>query len=153
MNWNRQYIHRLLLLLIALGLVLNSISCSKRFVGRKVNTNSMRWSKVDHFPKNCFHSDKTFHWEYTIDKGDHPNEYVVTGYADGTRGNMRSIGRLVPSKSNFYIILANDNVIVDTFTFNLPGQSVTSKMNFKKKFTCEMEFNSITIFWQAYFRG
>ena len=62
------------LILITLFLVINSVSCSKQFVGRQVNT--QYWCQYP-LGSVCTQNDKWFVWKYTIDKGQGENEYIL----------------------------------------------------------------------------
>ena len=80
-----------------------TVSCTKRFVGQRVNTYS--WCKVYSFPAECSQHDKWFLWNYTIEHGSGDKDFVVKGFADGGSGAAKSIGDLRSEKSNFYIVL------------------------------------------------
>jgi hypothetical protein len=127
-----------------------SISCTKRFVGRSVST--YHWCKAYSFPATCSRHDNWFLWEYTVETGNRDKEFIVKGFADGGSGAAKSFNQLLPSKSNFYVVLAYNNKVVDSFIFGLPAAKVNSPIPFKKAFTCENKFDAVTIYWEAWVR-
>ena len=143
------FIPVLLAIVVSFGL----LSCTKRFVGVSVDTNKVYWCRHYIYPNTCTYEDQWFMWNYTLSRGEEENEFILQGTADGTMGGAKSIGSLVPSESNFYLILSKNNIVVDSIVFNLPPVKVTSKIPFKKRFKCEVEFDSSSIWWEASVRG
>ena len=141
------------LILITLFLVINSVSCSKQFVGRNVNTNTQHWCQIIGLPSTCEQSDKWFVWKYTIEKGQSKNEYILKGTADSSQGGAKSFSRIVLHKSKFSLILTNNGTVVDNISFILRGDSIGSPISFNKKFECEMPFDAGLIYWEAYAQG
>lgn len=141
------------LILITLFLVLNSVSCTKQFVGRHVNTDAQFWSQINALPSTCEQSDQWFVWKYTIEKGQSENEYVLKGTADPSRGGAKSFSNIVGHESKFSLILANNGTVVDNIRFRLSGGSMGRPISFNRKFECEMPFDSGAIYWEAKVRG
>ena len=139
------------LILITLFLVINSVSCGKQFVGRQVNT--QYWCQINALPATCVQMDKWFVWEYSIDKGSKENEYILIGTADGSKGGAKSIGNIVPNKSRFSLIIANNGTVIDNIPFFLMGYDIHAPISFKRKFECQSPFNAAIIDWSASVRG
>lgn len=141
------------LILITLFLVINSVSCSKQFVGRQVNTNTQYWCQINALPSTCVQNDKWFVWEFTIEKGQSENEYILEGTADPSRSGAKSFNVILLHESRFSLILANNGTVVDNISFRLIGNSIDSSISFNKKFECEMPFDAGSIYWEASVQG
>jgi hypothetical protein len=132
-------------------ILLSVISCAKKYVGVRQNTS--RWCKINNLPSKCSYQDKYFSWDFTISKVEKGQEYIVQGSANGSKGDVKSIGRLDHAKSQFYLVMAYKDVIVDTVPLTLMGDDILSPIPFKQKFSYEGNFDAAAIFWEAYLRG
>ena len=134
-----------------LALILGCLACAKQYVGKQFNTSG--WSQIYRLPANCTQTDEWFVWKFSIEKGSKENEYILIGTADGSRGGAKSIGNIVPNKSRFSLIIANNGTVIDNIPFFLMGYDIHAPISFKRKFECQSPFNAAIIDWSASVRG
>ena len=137
--------------LLLLSFILGCLACGKQHVGMHYNTSG--WTQIYRLPANGTQTDQWFFWKFTIERGSKENEYILIGTADGSRGSAKSVGNIVPNKSRFSLILANNGTVVDNIPFMLSGTDVNAPISFKRKFECQSPFNAAIIDWSAYVQG
>lgn len=111
--------------------LVNGCSLKKRYVG--INVYKYNWPKYSSGKKINLHT-KVFDFEFTINKTKIEEEYLVEGIMDGSRGCLKSLDRLILHKSNFYLLIVQNHVIIDSVMFCPVGTDHTHKLPFKKKF-------------------
>ncbi len=139
----------ILLILISLAFILSGCSLSKPYVGLEVDTT--RWKQ---YQEGVTYFIYTNHVEIQIkiSETENQNEYVMVGTVDASNRSLKSFDRFVVEDCNFRILLAKNNLIVDSLTFFPKGEDINNKLPFKRKFTTDA-FDSFTVTYQIAVRG
>jgi hypothetical protein len=137
--------------IISIIFVLLYSGCSLKspYVGRMVNTEN--WAKYFSGENITFPTDAA-NFELTITKTKEDEEYFLEGTMDGSEGSLKSISHLVASECRFNLLLAKNNVIVDSISFFPIGDDHTRKLAFKRKFKT-VPFDSVTLIYTMSVRG
>ena len=131
------------------------ISCGKRYVGRTVNTRTNPyWCNVSSLPYTCRNgSEKDICIiNSTISRGATEGTYIAEGVVDFSKGGFKSWGNLQDAGTKFSIVLAKDNVIVDTHAFMLRTMGSVKEVLFSVEFECPGGFDAITYVGEARIR-
>ena len=124
-------------------------SFRKPYVGRSVDSSS--WPQYFSGKKFIFNTSVAV-FEFTINETEVNGEYFLEGTMDGSRGSLKSINNLVTKDCRFYLLLAKDNVIVDSVSFSPLGADHTHKLPFSKRFKAD-PFDSVNITGKVAARG
>ena len=100
-----------LLFLVCIILLLSACKTTgvkKRYVGKTVSYNNPWWCAFNDLQKTCTlgTEDGWFMFDFTIRKGQIEGEYIIEGYADGTKGRAKSFRTLTMRDTKFNILLA-----------------------------------------------
>jgi hypothetical protein len=132
-----------------------TVSCGKQYVGYKIDHGSPVWC---HYINGENHYTKDIGglvFDFIIKEGQGDGEYIIDGYIDPTKGQVKSWDRMIPEKSRFSMLVANDGVIVDNISFRpiTPYGGLGSKMPFTIKYISPEGFDAVTFYWNMYVRG
>lgn len=139
---------------ILFALITPIIGCATRFAAQEVD--AYNWCYVT---KNqsvnclCDYEDNAFTWHIKITRADLKDKYILEGHGDPREGSMKSFASLLRSKSYFYLVLSNDNVIVHSVPFMPLGNDFGNKLYFEKEFECTENFNRAAIWWKIWVKG
>ncbi len=140
---------RMIACLMASILMVSGCKLLNPYVGRTVDTKS--WYKYENNMSYTDLSDAVT-IKFSISESNEPGEYNLEGTLDGSKGSLKSIDHLVTQDSNFFLLLAKDNVIVECVAFIPRGLDHTHKLPFKRSFKSE-QFDSISIGYTMSVRG
>lgn len=56
-------------------------------------------------------------FDFTIQKGEKDGEYIIDGFIDPSKGDLKSINHMVPAETRFFMLVARSGVIVDSVGF------------------------------------
>ena len=137
------------LILISLAFILSGCSLSKPYVGLEVDTS--RWKQ---YQEGVTYFIYTNHLEIQIkiSETDNQNEYMMVGTIDAANRSLKSFDRFVVEDCNFRIVLAKNNLIIDSLAFFPKGEDINNKLPFKRTFTTDA-FDSFTVTYQISVRG
>ena len=141
---------------LCLGLTLG---CGKKHVGKQINYNWDGWCLYtmsdNGGEKHCKVPSGGLIFDLTITKGEAEHEYYIKGHVDPTQGHVKSWDRMIPEKSRFSMIVANDGVIIDNVSFRpvTAYGGLSSAMPFTIKYICPEGFDAIAFDWSLYVRG
>jgi len=70
-----------------------------------------------------------FSLSFTISEGSAPGSYAVEGFMDPTKGDVKYFGHLTRQNCKFYLLIANDGVIIDNIQFYPRGEDLEQAAN------------------------
>ena len=133
--------------------------CGKKYVGETVNYNWEGWCVYSEGhnsgEKHCTVPSGGLIFDFTIAKGEVEHEYIIEGYLDPTQGDVKSWDRMIPEKSRFNMIVANDGVIIDNVSFRPMSAygGLSSRMPFAIQYNSPEGFDAVCFYWNMYVRG
>ena len=146
---------KLIIVLITLLCLSIMISCGKRYVGYKIDHSSPAWCQYANGEKRYTKDIGGLVFDFSIKEGQGDGEYIIDGFIDPTQGKVKSWDRMIPEKSRFSMLVANDGVIVDNVAFRpiTPYGGLSSKIPFTIKYISPEGFDAVTFDWNLYVRG
>ena len=132
-----------------------TISCGKRYVGYRIDQGSPIWCHYINGENHYTRDIGGLVFDFTIKEGQDDGEYIIDGHIDPSQGKVKSWDRMIPEKSRFNMIVANDGVIVDNISFRpiTAYGGLSSKMPFNFKYISPEGFDAVTFIWNMYVRG
>ena len=125
------------LYLFAGCIILMLLACSKPYVGRRVNSDSPFWCKVNELPASCSQAGDELRFDYEIKKGIIPSEYIIEGHVTYTGLGFSTLvkgGKFGSGGSHFALVLARKGIVTDYIRLFVGGADLDLAMPFKKTF-------------------
>ena len=138
--------------LIVIGITL--VACGKPFVGQLVNINAPAWHRIDGLPDHGRISNVgPLEVDFSIESGESPDTYIVTGAFDASRGSAKSWSYVMSEKSKFSLLIASEGMVVDNIRFMIRESNLNRPLPFRIEFHCDKSIEAIAFWYQFYMRG
>ncbi len=142
----------LMIVLLVIILCLSLSACTKRYVGTRINYYHPQICVIYQLPKSCTINTEHFMFDFTISAGEEPGEYFITGGATYQRADIfSSMLHGGMGDSHFYLLVANDSIIIDSLSLNIRG-SLGQRLSFKRKFK-SIPFDAVGIAYDITLRS
>ena len=138
-------------LMISLGV----ISCGKRYVGQRINPAWTGWCHYLNGEKHCTKELGALIFDFTIKEGDVEGDFIIEGYLDASKGEIKSWDKMLEGQSHFSMIVADDGVVVDNVAFRprpVYGE-LGSTIPFKIEYNRPGGFDAISFYWKMLIKG
>jgi hypothetical protein len=150
---------RLFLISLAAICCLVALACQKRYVGQSVDYNWHGWCKYAKYynngEKHCTIDSGALIFDVTIRKGEKDGEYIIEGFVDPTKGEIKSWDKMLDGPSRFSMIVAHNGKVIDNVAFR--PKTVFGGMGtqwpFRINYIQPEGFDAVTFTWNIHIRG
>ena len=126
-------------------------SCASQYLGRSVNMNHQSVCSFSGFPASCTYNSKHFLIDYTIEKGENPREYRISGTAVNHDGGSKTWTDY--NKATFTLLLVHNRKVVQTVSIAGGQGSLDAPITFQREFKAEQSFRATLINYDMNVKG